>query len=127
MKLAKLSMPRRRVTRIGDVLGLGDRIADAHPRRVDTERELVAEEIVRDPHLVAVGIRAERQQRRVLRLPAEAADAPVAGAAILDDAGAAADAVAVAVVWIRKSQDRLVGNGFDEPSAEHRDRNPPRR
>ena len=65
--------------RIPDVLGIGNRIAHAHALRRDADRDLLREEIVGDAHLVAIGVGAERQQRRVLRFPAEAADAPFAG------------------------------------------------
>ena len=60
----------------------------------------------------------------MLRLPAEAADAALARAAIGDDGGASADAVAVAIVGIGQREDRVVGDGLDEPGAEHRNRDP---
>ena len=124
MKLAKLSMPRRRVRGSGmsSVSGIGSQTL--HPRRVDADGELVAEQIVRDPHLVAIGVGAEGEQRGVLRLPAEAADAAIAGAALGDDGGASADAVAVAIVGIGQRQDRVVGDRLDQAGAEHRDRDP---
>ena len=53
---------------------------------VDAERDFGREEVVGDAHLVAIGVGAERQQRRVLRLPAEAADAPLAGRDVDDHA-----------------------------------------
>ena len=73
-------MPRRPGARIGDVLGIRDRIAEPHPLGVRCRApSSVREEVVGDAHLVAVGIGAEREQRRVLRLPAEPADAALAG------------------------------------------------
>ncbi len=125
MKLAKLSMPRRRVRGSADVFGIGDRIAEPHPRGVDADGELGREQIVGDAHLVAIGIGAEGQQRGVLRFPAEAADAPIAGAEVGDDGGAAADAVAVAVAGILEREQRVVVDGLDEPGAEQRDRHAP--
>ena len=97
MKLAKLSMPRRRVRGSRSLRDRGSDRRAASARR-HAERELGREQVVGDPHLVAIGVGAEGQQRRVLRLPAEAADAALAGAAVGDDGGAAADAVAVAIV-----------------------------
>ena len=47
------------------------------------------------------------------------ADPAIAGAAIGDDGGASADAVAVAIVGIGEGQDRLVGNRLDQAGAEH--------
>ena len=82
MKLAKLSMPRRRVrgsaTSSGSGIGSHSRIRAV----VDADGELGGEEVVGDAHLVAIGIGAEGQQRGVLRLPAEPPDAPLAGAAL---------------------------------------------
>ena len=100
MKLAKLSMPRRPVRGSRDVLGLRKRIADSHAIRRDADGELLREEIVGDPHLVAIGVGAEREERRVLRLPAEAADAPLAGRDVGHERRPAADAVAIAIEGI---------------------------
>ena len=114
MNASKLSMPRRRVRGSAQVFGIGNRIAALHLLARDAERELVGKEIVGDPHLVAIRVGAEREQRRMLRLPAEPADAAVAGCDIDDDRGAPAHAVAIAIVRIVERQQRLVGNRFDE-------------
>ena len=128
MNDSKLSMPRRSVRGIADVLGIRERIAAAHlPPRRRRARVSCGEQIVGDAHLVAIGIGAERQQRRVLGLPAESADAPIAA-------------------WPRPRRSRrgrsrrrrlrstgsssarivVVGNGLDQAGAEERDRRPPR-
>ena len=122
MKLAKLSMPRRPVrgSRMSSGSGIG---SQTRIRSAETPYgELVREEVVGDAHLVAVGVGAEREQRRVLRLPSEAADAPLAGGDVDDDGRAAADAVAVAIDRILEREQRLVRNRLDEPGAEERDR-----
>ena len=50
----------------------------------------------------------------------------VASFAVDDRCGASADTVAVAIERILERQQRLVADGFDEASAEQRDRHPPR-
>ena len=65
-------------SRIADVLGIGDPVAHPHLLRGDPERYLLREDVVGNPHFVAVRVGTERQQRGVLRLPAEAADAAIA-------------------------------------------------
>src|SRR5687767_7623173 len=58
--------------RIADVLWLRMRVADSHTLVRDADRDLVREQVVGDAHLVAIGVGAEREQRGMLRLPAEA-------------------------------------------------------
>ena len=85
------------------------------------EREFLREEIVGDPHLVAIGVAAEGEQRGLLRLPAEASDPALAGGDVDDDRGTSADAVAVAVERIFERQQRVVGNRLDQSGAEERE------
>ncbi len=122
MKDSKLSMPRRPRPAIGLILGVGDRVALLHLLFRDPEGELLRKQIVGDPHLVAVGVAGEGEQRRLLRLPSEPSDAAPAGGDVGDDRGATADAVAIAVAGIVERHDRLVGDRFDEPRAKQRDR-----
>src|SRR5207342_333702 len=82
---------------VSDIFRLGNRIADAHPLGRDAIGGLAREDVVRDAHLVAVGVATERQQGRVLRLPTEAADARLAAGGILDASRAARDTVTVAI------------------------------
>jgi hypothetical protein len=72
--------------RVSDVFRVADPIAGAHPLGRHAEGDFGREDVVRDPHLVAVGVGAEREERRVLRLPAEAADAPLARGRVHDRA-----------------------------------------
>ena len=104
------------------ILRIGNRVAQLHLLRRDPEGELLRKQVVGDPHLVPVGVGAERQQRRVLRLPSEPSDAAPAGGDVGDDRGATADAVAIAIAGIVERQQRLVGDRFDEPRAKQRDR-----
>ena len=108
------------------IFWIRDPVAQLHLLRGDPERELLRKEVVRNPHLVAVGIGAERQQRRMLGLPTEASDAAMAGGDICDDRGPAADTVAVPISAVIERQQHLVGNRFDEPRAKQRDRHAPR-
>ena len=76
MNDSKLSMPRRPVSGSRRSSGSGKRIADAASARRETPNaNSCGNRVVGDAHLVAIGVGAERQQRRVLRLPAEPADA----------------------------------------------------
>ena len=84
MKLAKLSMPRRRVRGSGMSSGSGMRSQSRIRAASTSAADSVGKSVVGDAHLVAVGVGAERQQRRVLRLPAEAADAAIAGGDVGD-------------------------------------------
>ena len=58
----------------------------------------------------------------MLRLPPKSADAPLTRGDVGDDRGTAAHAVAVSIDGIFERQQRLVGNGFDQPCAEERNR-----
>ena len=62
----------------------------------------------------------------MLRLPAEPADAPSSGGDVIDQRGAAAHAILVAIAGILQGRDRLVGDRFDEAGAEERNRRAPR-
>ena len=103
------------------VFRIGDPVAQLHLLRRDAECELVRKEIVRNPHLVPVGVGAERQERRVLGLPPEPSDAAPARGDVGDDGRSPADAVAVAIAGIVEREQRFVGDRFDEARAKQRD------
>ena len=120
LEVVDAAPPRARVARC-----LRDRACGSQRRicsAVTPNASSCGKQIVGDAHLVAIGVGAERQQRGVLRLPAEAADAPLAGRDVGDDGRAAADAVAVAVERILEREQRVVGDGFDQAGAEERNR-----
>ena len=110
--------------RVDDVFRVGNRIADPHPGRVHADGQLAGEQVVGDPHLVAIGVGGECQQGRVLGLPPEPADPPRAGAAILDNGRPAAHAVAAAALVGRQREQGVVVDGFDQAGAEDRNRHP---
>ena len=119
-------MPRRPVRGSRRSSGSGNGSQTPHLAVRHAERRLDGEQVVGDPHLVAVRVGAERQQRRVLCLPAEPADAARAGGEVGDDAGAAADAIPIPVERILQREQRVVGNRLDQAGAEQRNRRPPR-
>ena len=121
MKASKLSIPRRRPP-VQDVLGFRNRVAEAQLKVGQVERELIEEEIVGDPHLVAVGVAAELQERRNLRLPPESSDPQVSGRAIGHQRGTTADPVAIEVERVLERQDGRIRNRFDQPGTEQWDR-----
>ena len=108
--------------RVGDVLGIRNRIAQPHAGLVDADGHLRREEVVGDAHLVAIGIGPEGQQRGVLGLPPEAADALGAGRAIGDERGPSADAVAPARLRVGQRQQGGVVDRLDQAGAEERNR-----
>ncbi len=113
--------PARRA--IDAILGIGHGIAALVLFRREPDAKLLAEQIVGDPHLVAISIGAEGEQRRVLRLPPESANSAIAGGDIANDGGTSADAVGVGVFRIRQRDQRLVGDRFHQPGAKQRNRN----
>src|SRR5262245_15541422 len=56
----------------------------------------------------------------MLCFPAEATDAALAGRAIDNECGAAADAITIAIERVLQRQQCLVRNRFDQPGAKHR-------
>ncbi len=94
--------------RIAHVFRIGPQVAAPDLFLAHAEREFLREEIVGDPHFIAVGVAGERQQRRLLRLPSEAADAAFAGRHVGDDRGASDDAVAVAIERVFECEQRFV-------------------
>ena len=59
---------------VRDILGIGDLVALRQPDRVAVRGVLVADDGIRDSHLVERGISGKGGHRRQLRLPAETAD-----------------------------------------------------
>ncbi len=92
----------------------------------DPERAFLREQIVGDPHLVAIRVGAEGDERGVLRLPPEPSDAALARCDVDNERGTSADAVAVAIVGVFERQQSLVGNRLDQPGAEERNGHAPR-
>ena len=92
----------------------------------DAEGELEREDVVGNPHLVAVRVAGEGEERRDLRLPAKPADAAFARRRVDDDRRPAGAAVAVAIERVGQRQQRLVGNRFDQARAKERNRHAPR-
>ena len=120
-------MPRRR-SRVAPVLrdreaGRSGASAPSETPKADSSRE----EVVGDAHLVAIGVGTKGQQRRVLRLPAESPDAPRPGGDV-DDHIAARPLTPSRLrsSGILQRQQRVVGNGLDQPGAEQRNGRPPR-
>ena len=111
--------------RVGDVFGIGNGIAEAHARSVHAHRDFSRKEIVRDAHLIAIGVGAERQQCGVLGLPTESADAPFARSSIGHDRRPAGHTVAPAVLEVRQRHQGVIVDGLDEACAEQRDGYPP--
>src|SRR5262245_33574427 len=109
--------------RIGPVLRVWRRIAEAELLGRDPGCELVGKELVGDAHFVAIRVATERSECGMLRLPAKAADASIPRRTVDHHRGATADAVAIAVVGIREGEQRLVRDRFDEPCAESGNRN----
>src|SRR5687767_15033002 len=62
----------------------------------------------------------------MLRLPSEPADSPFAAVDVDDHRGAAADAVAVAIVRVLERSKRFVGDGLDQSCSEERNGHAPR-
>ena len=116
--------PSRRA--LTHVLGLGQRIAAPHLILRDGEDRFAREHVVRDPHFIPIRIRAERQQRRVLRLPAEAPDPALTGGGIGDHGGTSADTIPIPILRILQGQNRIVRDRFNEPGSKQRNRRPPR-
>ena len=85
---------------IAKVFGVREGIAQTHLLGRDAERAFLREQVVGDPHLVAIRVSAKRNQRGMLRLPPEPSDAAFAGFDVDDEPGAAADAVTVTILRI---------------------------
>ena len=110
--------------RIDTILGIGKRIAAPVLLGGQADAELLAEEIVGDAHLVAIGVGAEREQRGVLPLPSEPADAAISPWSTSRTIAARPLMPSpIAIVGIGKRQDRFIGNGLDESGAKERNRN----
>ena len=74
-----------------------------------------SKQIVRDAHLVAVGVGAKREQRRVLRFPAEPSNA-LSRFDVDDPRSPPAHAVAVAVRRVLQRDERRVGIASTRPA-----------
>ena len=74
---------------------IGQRIAHSHAILRDADGQLLREEIVGDPHLVAIRIGAKDDECRMLCLPAEPANTLLSGREIDDKRRTTADTVAV--------------------------------
>ena len=128
-------VPRRRLGRAdeaGEVIDVVEpiraRLAVGLGGVVAEVRDLVREQAARDPHLVEVGVPRERQQARVLILPAEAPDPGLPrGLDDRDDEGLSVDAaVSLPLLPAREVEQRLVGHALDEPVAQEIERDPRR-
>ena len=108
------------------VFGIGGRIAEFERFGVDAGGDFFAEQVVGDTHLVAVGVGAKREQRGVLRFPAESADSLLTSADVGDHRRPSADTVAVPVVGVFAGPNRLIRDGFDQTGAEQWDWDAPR-
>ena len=93
---------------------------------IDSQRYFVREQVVGDPHFIPIGVAGKRQQRSVLRLPAEPPDALAPRNDVDDASGPPAYAIAVAVVRVFQRENRLVGNRLHQSRAEERYRRAPR-
>src|ERR1700674_4738319 len=92
----------------------------------ETTRSLVAflgEELVRDPHLDVVGLAGEYEEGLVLRLPSEAGDRAVVGAAVRGASQVRVRVTRNAQPRLQRGvsthvrQDRRIGDRLDEPNA----------
>ena len=93
--------------RVDEVFRILEAIALAQALHGDAAARFVGEYIVGDTHLIRIGVAGKGQQGGDLRLPAEPADAPLAGGLVDDHRGTAADAVAIAIERILERQQRL--------------------
>ena len=108
--------------RLDDVLRIGRRIAELELPLGQAKGQLLGKQVVGYPHLVAIGIGPEVEQRRALRLPAEATDPQLARHQVGNERSATADPVAVEILGIRQRFEPRVGNRLDQAGAEQGDR-----
>jgi hypothetical protein len=108
MNASKFSMPRRPVCGSRRSSGSGKGSHERICAEENAERGFLRKQVVGNTHLVAVGVGAERQQRRVLGLPSKSSHAALSRGDIDDDRGAAADAIAIAIDGILQRQQCLV-------------------
>jgi hypothetical protein len=122
MNASKLSMPATSRDRVTHVLRIGPQVAAPDLLVGHAEGEFLREEIVGDPHFIAVGVAGEREQRRLLRFPSKPADAAFTGRNVGDNRGASDDAVPVAIERVLARQQRVIRNRLDQAGAKQRDR-----
>ena len=89
---------------------------------MNVAERLDGKQIIRDAHLVQVGIGGKRQQSGMLRLPAKPPYALLTGGLIYHNRGATLDPVAILVAGIGKREDRLVRNRLHQANAEYGNR-----